>query len=331
MKIEFNIKDRIYDKVVYDENKQVKEIKKIKLKASNFNKILSFMVNCMVQRGVDNNGYVEMSYKQLSKVIFNYKEYIDYLSQNGLIDVHRYYIKGKKSFGYRMTELFKRQLEIKSMVNEETDAYLDTFKVIKSNIKVDIKDETFTRLRKDYNFVELDWDFEKVEKPMDEWNKFIKIEKWFDNIFRLNRWDDNKDFFKLISGRLYSNFTYLSSVVRKDNIKLHGEYLKEFDITSSFPLMLCLYCQKVDKNIKKDYDFKQFCTHVINGKIYNQLTKGFNEIRNCNKEGLYDGDQIKENKNKKENNGESKYGSGDISGRLISRNEVKVLFQKWLN
>ena len=307
MKIEFNI-----ETVEYKGNRLLKR---------GFNNVLNTIVNGMLYSITDKNGYVDIYYKIFESGTYkqwNYKEYIDYLVVQGCIK-RSPFIKGKKSFGYRLEHNFILNLKITKLISEDSDVNLDMIgkslfgdiDLVDYKLDTKIDDKILNMLLIDFKDIKIDYNYDLIEKEWDKWDNFILTKKWFNNNVRLFRWYDGHSSFNLSRGRLYSSFTNLSSSVRKKHIYLNNENLEEFDISSSYLLMLCLFSMKIEPSLKTDYDFKTFCTHVINKDIYKKLTGGLNEIRNSNTTGNEQDDET------------------DV--RLISRNETKEVFQRWLN
>jgi len=283
--------------------------KVIQLKRKNFDLVLSVIVNNIIHEGVDTNGYTIIHSKKFITAYASYKVYINYFINRGIL-IRDYYIVGYKSWGYRFTELFKQQVQLTRII------YYPDKKVDKKVVKVTNQDclnvdpKTLQRLKKNFRSCTIDFDLQKkqLNKTYDEWGNYIDIRKWFRNNLLLHKWQKGYEIFTFTTNRLYTNFTSLSSHVRKNNIKLN-ENLVEFDIPNSFPLMVSIYMRNENPHITSDYDFQQYCSSVISGTFYTSLMNGLNSIRNCNKKG---------NEN-------------DYSTRLLSRSEVKLLFQIYLN
>lgn len=120
-----------------------------------------------------------------------------------------------------------------------------------------IDSDLFEHLLSDFKSCSIDFDLsrDQLEKTKDEWDRFIDIQKWFINNLNLYRWKKGYLTFGFESNRLYSNFTYLSGHVRKNNILLKNERIVEYDIHNSFGIMLAVYCLSVNPEIKDDYEF----------------------------------------------------------------------------
>jgi len=273
MRIVFNFEDKEFNK-----NGKI-----IKLKAEVFKDILNLYALQTIYNGTDLKGYTIISSQKIKKVFSRYKPYIDYLRFNNYIERSNY-IVGKKSYGYRLTEHFKKDISINKIT------YYPNNKKIKkksNNYTIPVKEWVNARLKKDFNSCEIVFNLnqKQLEKTKDEWGNFIDIGKWFNNNVKLYKWTEKTTtrYYTWSSNRLYTNFTNLSSHIRLNNVMLNNEPIVEFDISNSFPLMLAKYCFIEKPDIANDYNFKEYCSSVINGSFYSKLQTKLNNIRNCNK------------------------------------------------
>lgn len=298
-RFEFKIQDKI--KYQYKGNTVI-------LKSENLNTILNLIANKIINKKANKNGYVEIHNTKFRSAFSRYEPYLSYLLYKGLIERDSY-IKGEKSFGYRFTEIFKEKIEI-SKIYYYSDTYTKD-RVQKYHPDIGTKRSIYDRLKKDFLNADVNYYPQKqqIKKTKDEWGNFIDIKKWLNNNKELFIWKKEYVYFNWSRYRIYSNFTSLSSHIRANNIQLNNEKIIEFDITSSFPLMLAQFCLNKNPGIADDYDFRNYCTTVINGKFYSELMVGLNSIRNTTK-----------------GNHES-----DFSTRLLKRTEVKTLFQVYIN
>jgi len=282
----------------------------INLKKKNLNLLLSLIANKIIYNGVDRNGYTSISSTLLKSTYSRYNIYLDYLIRVGKIE-RDYYTEGKKCYGYRYSELFKNEIKIKAIIYISNNKKQKPEKKDTSHDSINIDPFILKRLRRDLNSCTINFDLRKnqLEKTCDEWDNFIDIGKWFRNNLSLHKWLKGYRTFSFASNRLYTNFTSLSSHIRINNIKLNDENLVEFDVRNSFPLMVAIYSLSENPSLINDYDFRQYCASVVLGTFYNTLTMGLNGIRNCNKKGK----------------------EAEYSTRLLSKSEVKQLFQIYLN
>ena len=286
--------------------------KPIILRKKNLNTILSFIANKILNQKANKNGYVDIHNSKFRSAFSRYEPYLSYLLVNGLVE-RDYYLNTenkKKPYGYRFTERCKEQIEI-SDIFYSPDTIISKKKIQKHDSDVSINNSVYNRLKMDFLSADIIYNppKEQIEKTKDDWGNFYDIQKWLYNNSELLKWSKGYVFFKWSSERLYTNFVKLSSHVRTNNIQLNNEEIVEFDIKSSFPLMFAQYCLNEKPEIFHDYDFKTYCTSVINGRFYDDLMHGLNSIRNCTK-----------------GNKES-----DFSTRLLSQKEAKILFQMYLN
>jgi hypothetical protein len=169
---------------------------------------------------------------------------------------------------------------------------------------------------------------------MDE-SKYVDLSRWFRNIVQLHKWKNVSSIFKLKANRIYSNFTFLSSYVRKECISLSGEAIQEFDIHNSFPVMLAVYAIQQNPGIKKDHDFIKYCTWVKSGKLYNNLVEVLNRYLDSDtttREKKYQKQVAKAQKHYEETGEKLKIADfRDTPKRRLTRKAVKELFQIYLN
>lgn len=312
MKIEYKINSsRTYKKRNDDGT-----FENLTFSAKAVNKLLGFISECILAYGTDGNGYVDIPIKKIKNIKNGYY-IVQSLLRDGLLERSYYNVEKKKAYGYRFSEQLKEQLEIQQLHIEPKDILADEIIPKDSKFNLNIDPNIMDRLRDDFYSIDFSGDY--VEKEYDEWGNYIDISKWISNNMKYRKWMNGHISWTWSSNRLYTNFTQLSSKARTTNIKLSGESLVEFDISSSFPLMLCLYSIRMNPEIINDYDFKSFSTDVLTGKFYSKLQWGLNSVRNCGKEGEY------------EENEDGERSECDYSTRLISRNETKTLFQIFLN
>lgn len=313
-----------------------------KLLSRNFDKLLNLLISKMILNGINHqNGYVDISSTALRETVGKYKLYIKFLIDKGYLE-RSYFVfktKGKlcpeylyknyrksKPFGYRFTELFKQNIKIKRIIYiPNSDEYHGTTKPKhnKRKIEFNIKPALIKRLKRDFKSCQINNDI--VEKTNFRRSKFIDIGKWFYNHSELFKWKRGDKSFTTSSGRLYTNFTRLSSHVRLGNITMNKEELMCKDISNSFPLMLAIYTIKTSPDLLYNEDFKEYCSWVISGTFYDNLTAGLNAIRNADEKQRLKVKQSKPNRKAliSDENLNSK--------RILPKDIVKILFQIYLN
>jgi hypothetical protein len=304
-----NNKKLIFIDIKFDDTEFNKKGQVKKLKGKNFKKVLNLLVQKISNNKPDKNGYVDINCKKFTDEFSSYTDYLDYLRINGLIQRNRYEVN-VKPFGYRFTEIFKKNIEIDNIIIP-IEYFKTKNKYTCDGTRTIISDKVYNRLRKDFRSCKIILDFQlhPIRKTKDEWGNYINIGEWIKNNVKLHKFKHRLLYFHFKNYRIYNNFTQLSSYVRIENIELNEEKLVEFDIANSFPLMLARYA--LDKNpfLINDYDFQNYCTQVLNKSFYTKLQQGLNEIRNCSKKGF----------------------ENDLDTRLLSRSETKTLFQAYLN
>ncbi|WP_340113653.1 hypothetical protein [Maribellus mangrovi] len=282
-----------------------------KLRRRNFNKVLNLISKSILYKGVDYNGYTTIHNSVFNSGYTGYQAYLDYLVKYEYIK-RDYYEVGVRPYGYRFTEFFKSQIEVNRIIYR-TKPRTTQKRIQKFNEDVCIKEHINDRLIEDFMDASKSVVYyprkKQIEKTKDEWGRYFDIKKWLSNNIKLHKWKKEYLIYKWSKNRLYTNFTFLSSHIRANNILLNNEKIVEFDIRSSFPLMLALYCLDVSPDLIYDYDFESYCSSILTGQFYSKLTQGLNNIRNITK-----------------GNHES-----DISNRFLSKNEAKILFQMYVN
>ena len=282
-----------------------------KLKTDNFSNVLNTISKSILYNGADYNGYTPIHNSKFNSGYTGYQAYLDYLLKYEYIE-NDYYIKGERSYGYRFSEFFKHNVELTNIIYR-TKPRTTKKRIQKFDGNVCTKEHINDRLILDYKHASKNLIFnlkrEQLEKTKDEWNNYYDIKKWLSNNIKLYKWKQGFLLYKWSRYRLYTSFTFLSSHIKTNNIRLNNEKIVEFDIKSSFPLMLADYCLDVNPVIFKNYEFGCFCTSITTGQFYNDLMVGLNKNRNITK-----------------GNSES-----DIDTRLISKGEAKILFQMYIN
>jgi len=322
--------------------------KSVKLFSRNFDKILNLMVSKMLIKGKNyKDGYVDIPSIAFKIIVNNYKPYLQYLIINGYLErsyfvfktkgkmnpdyFHKDYIKSKP-FGYRFTEMFKKSVTIKRVIfvpknNSANISYKTTDKSIKSESpnSLNFKPEIIKRLKKDFCSCQILPS--EISKTNYNGSKFIDLGKYFYNQAELFKWRKGDRTFKLSSNRIYTNFTRISSFVRLNNIQLNSEYLKCLDISNSFPLLLSIYCIKMNPELFNDVDFIEYCSEVKSGTFYQELTDGINSIRNSDEKS-----RLNSRNNKRKKNEQVVSETENLkSKRIFTKDIIKVLFQIYLN
>jgi hypothetical protein len=276
----------------------------VKLKGPNFDLVLTVIAKRLMNKKVElKNGFVDVPTLFFKKAYDSNAAYLDYLVKNNIVRRRPYSTENHECFGYKFIDGYIRNLNLHGIIYYDKDK-INNRKSSENDFEID--KHLINKLKRDFFSVKLD--LTNVEKTCYEGTNFIDSGKWFRNIYELYKWSKGKEYrtFNLSSNRIYTNFTSLSSVLRKKNVLLDNDTLVEFDISNSFPKMLALFCKTVNPDIIFNHDYIQYCTFVKNGMFYDILKDKLNTTINCNN-----------------NHG--------ISNRLLNRKAVKQLFQIFLN
>lgn len=288
--------------------------KDYKIKPGYVDLILSFIVDRIVYTEESVNGYVDIPALTLKKLYDNYWVYIAYLIEKGIIERKPYSVTNHTCYGYRFCYQFIRNLQITEVVlNDPSDRKTDCKEIpVEDQAFVDYR--IIQRLKSDFLSAEIDTT--NIDRVRIENTAYVDAKKYFYNVIQLFKWKAGNEHicFEWKSNRLYNNFTFLSSHYRKSNVKLNGESIVEFDISSSFPLMLAVYCIKVNPDIVNDNDFKEYCTSIKQKSFYDDLTDSLNITKDC------DTRKVKLDKN-----------GNVIAHRPFTKDIVKRLFQIFIN
>lgn len=189
---------------------------------------------------LDGQGFVPLNAKRLQGHIHNYKDYIRYLMDTGVLESDRQFFVGEKSIGYRFTEKYRiinKEVQVdKSMYNHK----------YKKSTRVDSKC-LYPILAKYFNEdliidVQAAEEFIKKKYRMDtiagNKNTYLKYNAAMLNIRNI---EDHQYYFKVdeTSGRLHTNLTNLPKMIR-NFITYQGIPLVSVDISNSQPLLSTL-------------------------------------------------------------------------------------------
>lgn len=275
-------------KVVFDlKNYEINEKLEIRgLSLITLNSILSLMINKYIYSETES---IRINSKQLQLKSNDYKEYLNILKECGIIIWNNYEV-GVKSRDFFFTEKFKETSTILKIVSDADD---EQTRLDQDNT-INIEPRINQRLLNDLESVSVDlskikkeyYIDSKTDKEIYEFKKYIRS---YLNAYRLK----NKQlFFNWKSKRLYTPFTYCNSLVRLNAFNFNEDKLATIDIPSSHPLFLSLWALEngIDKN---DYDFKQFCSWIKQGReknksiFYKELRERFDKMRNTDNKEIY--------------------------------------------
>lgn len=285
-----------------------------KIKSQYVDLILSFIVNRMISTTDLQNSYVEIPSQTFRLLYDRYWVYTGYLIEKGIIERKPYSVQNHNCYGYRFCYQFIRNLQITEVVlNDPSDRKTDC-KEIPNKDQAFVDYRIIQRLKSDFQSAEID--ITNIDRVRIENTAYVDAKKYFYNVIHLFKWKAGNEHicFEWKSNRLYNNFTFLSSHYRLSNVKLNNESIVEYDISSSFPLMLAVYCIKVNPDIVNDIDFKEYCTSIKQKSFYDDLTDSLNITKDC------DTRKVKLDKN-----------GNVIAHRPFTKDIVKRLFQIFIN
>lgn len=203
------------------------------------------LINWLNSRKKDNlenpNGFTPVSRSILEKTIKNYKDYIDYLKDNNIIEEENNYIVGKKSRGIRFTENYQKPvipIKITNWPLIKNIVYLRKHYDFSATMKLSFLKKNFEKLNVDISGAKevLDSQYledikEKKEFPHLAYNSRLLP------ILKLYLKDDILFFVDNTSGRLHTNLTQLKTKLRKF-VRYDGKVLYSIDLTNSQPFLL---------------------------------------------------------------------------------------------
>ena len=185
------------------------------------------------------HGYVPLNAQLLQSRVHNYKEYIDYLVNAGVLECDNHYVVGEKSKGYRFTK--------------ECNSSLQTTQISDSSLVQKIKkhQEIDPKINQSHSYVAKWWDDElsvDYEQAIDQLNSEMlhnldlqianSFEKYNATYIHLNRFKDCDYYISVDKniGRFHSNLTNMKSEYR-NYIRYGGENLVSVDIQNSQPYL----------------------------------------------------------------------------------------------
>jgi len=213
-----------------------------KYKKDHFIHILNLLTEIAAydKRLIENQRFVPINKQKLQSHIHNYKDYLTYLQEMGIIESDKQYIVGEKSISFRFTEKYqttnKEVLVEKSSYNhsyqkskkvDSRHLYPKLAKFFDDGLNIDVQAaKNCVRMKLEQDIADND------EKAFGRYNAAML------NICRLS---DHKFYFHVdeTSGRLHTNLTNLPKIVR-NFITYEGKPLVSVDISNSQPFLSTL-------------------------------------------------------------------------------------------
>lgn len=215
---------------------------------------LIYSIPARKKKMVENyTGFTPINKTILGGTIKDYRRYIDYLKERGIVEEDNY-IVGEKSRGLRFTKkyqtmtkpveithwtLIKNISYLRKKTNTEKTSQLIFMKKWFKGLEIDLK-SSIDYLRTEY--------LKDVENP-DEKFPHLKLNSRLYPIQKLHREPDSLFFVDETAGRLHTYLTQLKSELRKF-ITYKGKKLCAIDITNSQPYLLLSLLDK--KNLTRN-------------------------------------------------------------------------------
>lgn len=185
------------------------------------------------ERFDSNTGMVPLNAEKLKKWIWDYKPYLDYALDTGILVSDNHYIIGKKSKGYRFSNKYMERAESIPIVNYTLVKKHQKEKEIDPTVKK--KYSYLTKWFNDDLHIDHTGAIEYLESTM---TGNENIYRYNYNLCRINKFED-QEFYMSIDGtvqRFHSNLTSLPEKLR-EFITYAGEDLVSIDITNSQPYL----------------------------------------------------------------------------------------------
>lgn len=199
----------------------------------------------------------------------NYKTYLKYLILNGIIKKTKNYLQGSHSNTFKVEENTIRRMKItdKVLIKKKIKTKLN---MLVSNMNASPIDRV-VRERLIINLFNIDIEYSTAIKTAEIESKSphakILTLRAVENIKNNSPWYSFDKF-----GRFHSSFTTLKSKIRKKNITIQGERLKDLDIQNSQPLFLSVFMSnKIKKYNIEPHEYNHFKSLVISGEFYEYI------------------------------------------------------------
>jgi len=199
------------------------------------------------RNGQTNNGYTTLNAKLLQACTHNYKSYIDYLLQQGIIECDGQYILGKKAKGYRIAGKYKTIVKPITIQNPLLSKKIKKLNRSAANQSTKYKylQKWFYGLEIDYSsaleFIRAQYEQRIVHPETRTWDKNRNryknpINQYNFSIVNISNLLNKQFYFKVDSkvGRLHTNLSNMQSDLR-NFITWDGQNLVSIDISNSQP------------------------------------------------------------------------------------------------
>jgi len=271
------------EKYVYLSKIPFLEYKDTKLKTSNLLNIIHDIIIRFQLNTDDDYDVDEYEFNLFSKILRSrygkfYKNYIDFLVEDGFMKMVSNYYVGKKSKTYKLNwfdmDKIKRITVYDNIINKRMNKdYLKNVLTTDSPIDINIRKKLVDDLRS------ITIDSEKSLLYINKIKTNISNEKYFKNYYSINNIKDNNLYFIFDTfGRFHTNFTVLKKEIRKNYLKIDGENIEDIDLPNSQPFFLSRLLRE-DMDIT-DPEIKLFTELVENGMFYDYIIYHFPDYFN---------------------------------------------------
>lgn len=271
MNVKYNLKSFGVDTSL----KQLTDCMGNKLSRRTLETILSFITSKYYYSEQES---VMINHKEFSNINNNYRLYLDYLVDKGIILVNKKYKVGKYSRKYLLTDYFKEYARIQWM-KISPDREVEMESEPKEEVSLVVDKMVYEHLQEDIMIVRIsDKPVEKEILFYNDYQPIVQFKKYLSNEYHLLRLRQGDRKISLKAERLYSPYVQLSKIIRTEYFLFDDNRLTSLDIKRSFPLWLSVWL--IDNGIYMDYDTKEFISSVKSGKFYDHLMGKFNKNRN---------------------------------------------------
>lgn len=218
------------------------------------------------------NSFIQLYSPFLKKIINGrYKDYIQYLIENEIVETDNNYIKKQKSKAYRLTEKYSKS-KIKKVEIVDT-MIISNYLAYKKELKNKVTEDHYKFLFNCLEQIEIDYNaaMEVLNTPD------INFEQYNSYYFSLEK-IKNKDWFFILdktAGRVHNNLTNLPKIFRPF-LKYNNQKLIEIDISNCQPLLFNILISKYvfkDQSAFDVYTKPPSIPEYSDLRLYKELTE----------------------------------------------------------
>lgn len=253
-------------------------VKEVNLQSDKLISILSFFITMYYRSGKDKL-YVSSTEFQ-KRYGDEYKAYIQYFLENGILDHTGNYSKGNHSNIYSLKDEYRlkgntTRIKCYSKVRIKNWIKIYVNKIGKSILSSKIINPLIVERMINYLYhVELD--FDNAMNKLDEIYKNGEISdtQYIKNLMDLEQFHYKEIYHTTDNyGRFHTNLTTMKKLFRNGYLKIDGEDIAELDIDNSQPLLLSTFMKQcgIEQDSYYAEEFEKFNNLVKNNKFYQYL------------------------------------------------------------